>query len=133
MQKQIKLAEKKGRQSRDQFKEGDKVLLRDPKTKRWVTEGLIVGERNSDNGFPVSFVIELDTGHRTIRHKSHMRHCIKSDEKISERRIHFGPRVDFSDGSSTPTESTMDKLDKPNTRLRAKLAEKHKTVWPGQH
>ena len=49
MQKQIKLAERKGRQSRDQFKEGDKVLLRDPKTKSWVTEGLIVGERKSDN------------------------------------------------------------------------------------
>ena len=59
MEKQIKLAEKKGRQSRDQFRKGDKVLLRDPKTKRWVTEGLIVQERNSDNGFPVSFVIEL--------------------------------------------------------------------------
>ena len=62
MEKQIKLAEKKGRQSRDQFRKGDKVLLRDPKTKCWVTEGLIVQERNSDNGFPVSFVIELDTG-----------------------------------------------------------------------
>ena len=62
-----------------------------------------------------------------------MRHCIKSDEKNSERQVPFGPRVDFSDGSSTPTESTMDKLDKPNTRLRARLAEKHRTVWPGQH
>ena len=72
MQKQIKLAERKGRQSRDHFKEGDKVLLRDPKSKRWVTEGLIVGERNSDNGFPVSFIIELETGQRIIRHKSHM-------------------------------------------------------------
>ena len=133
MQKQIKLAERKGRQSRDQFKEGDKVLLRDPKTKRWVTEGLIVQERNSDNGFPVSFVIELDTGHRTIRHKSHMKHCIKSDEKISERRVCYGPLIDFSDGCSAPTESTIDKLDKPNTRLRARLTEKHRTVWPGQH
>ena len=85
MEKQIKLAEKKGRQSRDEFKNGDKVLLRCPKTKCWVQEGLVVQERNSDNGFPVSFVIELDTGHRTIRHKSHMRHCVKSDEKISER------------------------------------------------
>ena len=85
MEKQIKLAEKKGRQSRDEFKNGDKVLLRCPKTKRWVQEGLVVQERNSDNGVPVSFVIELDTGHRTIRHKSHMRHCVKSDMKISER------------------------------------------------
>ena len=52
---------------------------------------LIVGERYSDNGFPVSFIIELETGHRTIRHKSHMQYCIKSDKKIDDRRVHFGP------------------------------------------
>ena len=62
-----------------------------------------------------------------------MRHCIKSDEKISKRPVRFGPHVDFSDGSYAPTESTIDKPDKPNTRLRAALAEKHRTVWPGQH
>ena len=81
----------------------------------------------------MSFVIELDTDHRTIRHKSHMRHCIKSDEKISKRPVRFGPHVDFSEGSSALTESTIDRLDKPNTCLRAILTEKHRTVWPGQH
>ena len=72
MEKQIKLAEKKGRQSRDVFKKGDKVLLRCPKTKRWVQEGLVVQERNNDNDVAVSFVVELDSGHKTVRHKSHM-------------------------------------------------------------
>ena len=62
-----------------------------------------------------------------------MRHCVKSDIKISERRVRFGPRVKFSDGSYAPAESTNDKPDKPNTRLRAALKEKHRTVWPGQH
>ena len=133
MEKQIKLAEKKGRQSRNVFKNGDKVLLRCPKTKRWVQEGLVVQEKNSDNGVPVSFVVELDSGHRTIRHKSHMRHSIKSEEKISEKQVRFGPRVEYSDGSHTQAESTHDKPDRPMTRLRAALREKHRTVWPSQH
>ena len=82
MKKQIKLAERKGRQSKDKFNEGDKIVLRDPVTRRWSTEGLVVGERPSDNIMPVSFVIELQSGNRTIRHKSHMRHSVKSEEKI---------------------------------------------------
>ena len=74
MKKQIKLAERKGRQSKDQFKEGDKVILRDLVTRHWSTEGLVVGEIPSGNIMPLSFVIELQSGNRTIRHMSHMRH-----------------------------------------------------------
>ena len=78
-------------------------------------------------------MVELDTGHRTIRHKSNMRHCVKSEEKISERQVCFGPRVEYSDGSYTQAESTHDKPDRPMTRLRAALREKNRTVWPSQH
>ena len=83
MKKQIKLAERKGRQSKGQFKERDKIILRDPVTRRLTT----VGETPSDNILPVSFVIELQSGHRTIRHKSHMRHSVKSEEKIDPKCV----------------------------------------------
>ena len=67
-------------------------------TNGWVTEGLVVGERPSDNIMPVSFVIELESGHRTIRHKSHMRHSVKSAEK---KCVRFMSPVEFSDGTDT--------------------------------
>ena len=37
MQKQIKIAEKKGRQSKDELREGNSIVVRDPITKRWST------------------------------------------------------------------------------------------------
>ena len=49
MMKQIKLADKKGRTSRDKFKTGDNIVVRDPVSRRWLTEKTIVGERDSDN------------------------------------------------------------------------------------
>ena len=132
MEKQIKLAEKKGRQSRGVFKKGDKVWLRCPKTKRWVQEGLVIQERNNDNDVAVSFIVELDSGHKTVRHKSHMRHAIKQEEKVSERQVRFKPRVEYSDGSHSPDESTH-KPDRPITCSRAALREKQRAVGPTQH
>ena len=102
-----------------------------PKTKRWVQEGLIVQERNNDNNVAVSFVVELDSGHKTVRHKSHLRHAIKSEEKVSEKKVRFGPLIEYSDGSHSPDKSTH-KPDRVMTRSRAALREKHRTVWPTQ-
>ena len=107
-------------------------MLRCPKTKRWVQEGLVVQERNNDNDVAVSFVVELDSGHKTVRHKSHMRHAIKSEEKVSEKQVRFGQRVEHSEGSHTQAQSTHDTPDRPMTCSRAALREKNRTVWPGQ-
>ena len=76
----------------------------------------------------MSFVIELESGNRTIRHKSHMRHSIKSEEKNDLKRVQFMSWVEFSNG--TDTAITEEKHTKPNTRLRAKQEARHRKGWP---
>ena len=98
-------------------------------TRRWATECLVVGERPSENTTPVSFIMELQSGHRTIRHKSHMRHSVKSEEKIDPKHVQFMSHVEFSNG--TDTAITVEKQTKPDTRLRAKQEAGHRKVWPG--
>ena len=71
-----------------------------------------------DNITPVSILMELESGHRTIRHKSHMRHSIKSEEKIDPKCVRFMQPVEFSNG--THSEITVEKQTKPYYHLGAK-------------
>ena len=84
LMKQQRLAERYGRQSRDQFALQDRVVVRDPGTRRWVQEGTVIEERKAEDGRAVSFVIKFDNGRTTIRHKWHMRFAVKKNEE-SER------------------------------------------------
>ena len=49
-QKQEKIAKDKGRTSKDSFKEGDNVVLQNPKTKRWTEYGKVSLKRTADDG-----------------------------------------------------------------------------------
>ena len=62
LMKQQRLAERYGRQSRDQFALKDQVVVRDPGTRRWVQEGTVIEEREAEDGRAVSFVIKFDNG-----------------------------------------------------------------------
>ena len=118
MKKQIKIAEKKGRTSKDEFKNGDKIVVRDPISQRWCRVCLIIGERDLDNITPVSFIVELESGNRTIRHKSHMRHAVKTIKKVDSKRVRFMQKVEHSDGSDSAI--TEEKPAQPHTRLGAR-------------
>ena len=72
--KQEKLARAKGHTSRDVFKIGDKVVLQDPVSRKWKSQGTIVEAREADDGTNHSFQIRLEAGGETLRHKRHIRH-----------------------------------------------------------
>ena len=84
--KQQRLAERYGRQSRDQFALIDRVVVHDPGTRRWAMEGTVIEERKAEDGTAVSFVIKFDNGRTTIRHKSHMLFTIKKNEESEKVR-----------------------------------------------
>ena len=86
-QKQTSVALKKGNMSRDVFNMGDKVRLQDQKTKRWDQIGKLEEERLSDDGRKVSYVVQLESGNSTIRHKSHLRHFTSVNERAAEVKV----------------------------------------------
>ena len=61
-------AKKKGRTSADVFEINDEVRIQDMNTKRWNKVGKITEKREADDEQNVSYVIELENGHETIRH-----------------------------------------------------------------
>ena len=69
MEKQIKLALKKGRTSADQFQPGDKIVIQDNITKRWSKKGTILETRSSEDGSAQSFKILTEDDREVIRNK----------------------------------------------------------------
>ena len=98
--KQTVIAQKKGNISRDSFAVGDWVRLQDVKTGRWSLIGSIQGERTADDGKKVSFIVSLDKGGTTIRHKVHMRHLTSIEHRVNEVQVRFADNVSCSDGTS---------------------------------
>ena len=127
MIKQQKIADKLGRQSRDEFKCGDKVVVQDPATRRWTQEGEIGEERISDDGKPVSFLVKFNTNKTGLRHKCHIRHAVKKKEVERVQTLKFSDKITFSDGCmGSPSDK---KPVRPSTRLKLKRDSKFKTRW----
>ena len=61
--------------------------------------GIIARERLSDNGKPVSYVINLESSGSTIHHKSHIPYFVFLSDRASEIRVMFDTATGFSDGS----------------------------------
>ena len=76
-EKQVKLAQMKGRSSADVFEENDKVLLQDPVTKRWSKEAVVVKKRTAEDGTVHSYEVELASGTTSIKDKRHMKHVFE--------------------------------------------------------
>ena len=129
LRKQQLLAERKGRQSRDEFKKGDRVVVRDPTNRRWCLEGTVVDERKGDDGTPTSFIIKFDNGKSTIRHKSHMRFAIEKNagESKVHTKVSWAESVEFSDGETVSLES--EEKTRPMTRARLKRKQDFRTRW----
>ena len=113
-EKQTKIANRKGNISRDSFHLGDKVRLQDQRSRKWNLLGSIQEEREANDGKKVSYVIALDSGGTTIRHKSHMRHFTAVSERATDVKVNFADTVTFSDGN---TAALRDKGESTHTRL----------------
>ena len=87
--KQKKIAERKGRKSADIFEIDDHVRVQDVASKKWNKTGRIVETRQSDDGQNMSFVVLMDNGHETIRHRSHLKHNITRYERSTDVRVKF--------------------------------------------
>ena len=104
--KQMKLYLHKGRTSRDHFAIGDRVRVKDPFSKLWKDKGQISEAHSTGTeSLPSSFVVEFDSGHTGIRHKSYLRHdkiheeVIKKDSNDATRGA--GKLVQFADEAVT--------------------------------
>ena len=81
---QRKIADKLGRRSKDDFKEGDDVLCQDITTKKWTIKGKIVEGREAEDGSVRSFVIKKENGRTTIRNSRHLKfQASKEKYKVS--------------------------------------------------
>ena len=58
-EEQTKLATKKGKKSADEFAMNDTVIIQDNRTRRWMEQGTISGERKADDNTIQSFEITL--------------------------------------------------------------------------
>ena len=87
--KQQGAAQKKGRTSTNEFRIGDEVRIQDLNTKTWTKVGKIKEARKADDEQDVSFVIELDNGRETIRHRSHLRHNVTRYTKVIDTKVRF--------------------------------------------
>jgi hypothetical protein len=92
---QVKLAEKRGRTSKDCFKVGDRVRLKDPKTLKWDKKGVIKEQRQAPDGRAYSFIVSMDNGRDSVRHKSHIKHH-ESGNAERDARVSFADKVDVA-------------------------------------
>ena len=70
-----KIWRRKGRTSASDYKQGDKVILQDTKSKKWDLKGEVVAARPSiDGGSPTSFEVETPQGRIYLRNARYMVH-----------------------------------------------------------
>ena len=58
-------------------------------TKKWNKVGTIKQKREADDNQEVSFIIELQNGCETIRHRSHIRHNVTRYTPVTDTRVRF--------------------------------------------
>ena len=73
-EKQIRIAQEKGRTSKDQFHLQDKVIVQDMTSKRWIHKGEVTSVRYADDGSIQSHEISSDDGTKYIRNKRFIKH-----------------------------------------------------------
>ena len=132
--KQRRVAERTGRKSADEFKVGDHVRVQDVSTKKWNKSGVVQESREADDGQSVSFIILMDNGNESIRHRTHLKHDVTRYDRASAIRVRFTEEDAKTDGkvqdadSDGNSDSTPDSSEKENstgvtTRSMARLHE----------
>ena len=90
-------------------------------SKNWHKRGKIIEACVAEEGSNNSFIIEIENGNKTLRHKSHLRHT-KMDK--SERKVRFAPDVEINVMESSESEciKVQERAHRPHTR-----------AWPAKH
>ena len=88
----MKLAQEKGRKSKDKFQKEDKVVIQDHKSGKWIQKGTISRMRKADDGSVQSYTIIMNgNGNEVLRNKRFIKH----DVWISKpKRVHFLDQAD---------------------------------------
>ena len=73
-EKQIRIAQQKGRTSKDQFNLQDRVIVQDMTSKRWILKGEVTSVRYADDGSIQSYEISSDDGTKYIPNKRYIKH-----------------------------------------------------------
>ena len=81
---QLRVAEKLGRRSADEFKEGDAVVAQNIKTGLWNIRGTLKEGREADDGTTRSWLVETETGNITLRNSRHLKHQVKKNIKFAD-------------------------------------------------
>ena len=124
-EKQVKLAQMKGRAAVDEFEKDDKVLLQDPVTKRWSQQATVVAKREAEDGTSQSYEVKLSSGNMSIRNKKFIKHAFEKLPKT--KKVHFadelGDRVADSITAVIDADQTEEVREKelgPASRTRAR-------------
>merc|ERR1712215_150566 len=119
---QIKVAEKLGRRSADEFHEGDTVVAQNVKTGLWNIRGKLKEGRVADDGTTRSWLVETETGSITLRNNRHIKHQVKKNIKFvdGEESADEGEN-EGNEGLATTQVKSRNELGPP--RVSARLAQ----------
>ena len=120
---QMKVAEKLGRCSTDEFKLGDQVLAQNMKTLKWTIRLEVVDCRTADDRSTRSFVIRTETGRTTLRNSRHLK--FQALKKIvtfanEESNSDDGAEMNTNVGDTATNEAL--ETDRGEKRVSARLA-----------
>ena len=68
-------------------------MVQCPKSRLWRVRGKIVEAREGFDGKNKSFIVKLENGNESIRHKSHIKHDVGSNSRTEKVRVSFSDDV----------------------------------------
>ena len=92
---------KQGRKSSDEFEVGQEVRVQDTVSKNWHKKGEIIEAREVDDGQNTSFLVKMDNGRVTTRHRIHLKPNITRNTKINETVIRFSKEAAQTEPQTT--------------------------------
>ena len=119
----MKVAEKHGRRSTDEFKLGDQVLAQNMKTLKWTIRGQVVDCRTADDGSTRSFVIKTDTGRNTLRNSRHLKfQAMKKNVRFADNDSNSDDGAVLNTRISDTATNEARVTDRAEKRVSARLA-----------
>ena len=121
-QKQLQIVDRLGRNSADDFKVGDDVLLQNVQTKKWDIVGTISEARFADDGQTISFFVTTADGAEYLRHKRLIKFNWLSPKYSSSHADNCPPPADTNSSPAGPSEPTSDASHSTTTTTTAAVA-----------
>ena len=129
MDHQLRVANKLGRRSVDEFRVGDAVVAQNIRTGKWNIRGTLKEGRTADDGTTRSWLVETEVGRTTLRNSRHMKHQVKknvtfADTDEFETSADEGNDSNADDSLTTSLDGTQNKFVRFSARLAAALKQK---------